>query len=273
VADLCVSTANGLLSQSHCYILEVAALLHDIGKLGVPDSILHKPGPLTEEEWKVMRSHAQIGEEIVTAAFTCAELTATIRYHHAWYERRPGDTDALTGTDIPLASRILAIADAFDAMVSNRVYCPGRARDAAFAELRRCAGKQFDPELVERFISAVLARDENRSVPRLFVSKQTALQIGLQIEKLANALDAHDIPLLATMAGRLKALAGEHGITPIEEAAARLEKATASSSDPTQLIQWTIDLLELCRSTYGVYFPGTCRWDNRQKRAEASAVL
>jgi diguanylate cyclase (GGDEF)-like protein len=255
VADLCVAAANGLLSQSECYVLEVAGLLHDIGKLGVPDAVLLKPGPLTEAEWKVIRTHEHVGEEIIAAAFTDAELSAIIRSHHCWYGGSPHDPDLPKGQDIPLGARILAIADAYDAMVSDRVYRRGRPREAAFAELRRCAEVQFDPELVEHFIDTVLARDESRTPPALRVSKQTALKIGIQMEKLASALDANDTGSLALMAAHLSATAGACGIAPIAEVAATLEQAAARPTDRVRITQLTVDLLDLCRATYGSYLP------------------
>src|SRR5207244_10651047 len=101
VADLCVAAANGLLSQSACYVLEVAALLHDIGKLGVPDAVLLKPGPLTEEEWKVIRTHERVGDEIIAAAFTDAELSAIIRRDHCLYVGSAPDPDPPTRQDSP----------------------------------------------------------------------------------------------------------------------------------------------------------------------------
>jgi diguanylate cyclase (GGDEF)-like protein len=253
VADLCVATVNGLLSQSQCYVLEVAALLHDIGKLGVPDAVLLKPAPLDPAEWKVIRTHEAIGEEIIGAAFTSPELCAILRSHHTWYGGTPHDADLPRGEDIPLGARVLAIADSYDAMVSDRVHRRGRDREEAFAELRRFAGVQFDPGLVERFISTVLARDESRAVPELAVPKQTALQIGVQIEKLASALDAQDLPSLSAMASHLSATAGAHGITPIAEVAARLEQSAASRPDQVEITRLTIDLLDLCRATYGAY--------------------
>jgi diguanylate cyclase (GGDEF)-like protein/PAS domain S-box-containing protein len=255
VADLCVAAAEGLLSQGECYVLEVAGMLHDIGKLGVPDAILMKPGPLTESEWKVIRTHERIGEEIIAAAFTSEQLTAITRHHHARYGGTPHDPDALKGTDIPVGARILAIADAYDAMVNDRVYRKGMGQEAAFAELRRCAGTQFDPELVERFIATVLARDDSRTPPEFTLTKQTALRIGVQIEKLSHALDAQDTASLATMAGRLHATASEYGIAPIAEAAARLERTAGAGGDREELIALTIDLLDLCRATYRSYLP------------------
>jgi diguanylate cyclase (GGDEF)-like protein/putative nucleotidyltransferase with HDIG domain/PAS domain S-box-containing protein len=255
VADLCVATASGLMSQSQRYLLELAGLLHDIGKLGVPDAILLKPAPLTDDEWKVMRSHEQIGVEIITAAFTSPELTAIVRHHHCRYEGQPDNPEAPRGQGIPLGARILAIADAYDAIVFDRVYRKARSREEAFAELRRCAGTQFDPELVERFIGVVLARDETRGAQGLVVSKQTALRIGLEIEKLAGVVDAQDLATLGVMAARIRANASEHDIRPLADAAARLEQAAAARGDWTELTQLTLELLELCRSTQVSYLP------------------
>jgi diguanylate cyclase (GGDEF)-like protein/PAS domain S-box-containing protein len=256
VADLCVATVNRLMSQSDCYVLEVAALLHDIGKLGVPDAVLLKPGPLDPDEWKVIRTHEGIGEEIIAAAFTNPGLSAIIRNHHCWYAGSPHESDLPSKDAIPLGARVLAIADSYDAMVSDRVYRKGTTREQAFAELRRCAGVQFDPELVERFIAAVLARDESRTMPALAMSKQTALQIGVQIEKLASALDAQDLPTLAAMASHLSATAEAHGVTLIADAAARLERSATSRPDQVEITRLTIDLLDLCRATYGSYLQG-----------------
>jgi diguanylate cyclase (GGDEF)-like protein/PAS domain S-box-containing protein len=269
VADLCVAVARRLLPLSQCYLLEVAALLHDIGKLGVPDAILSKPGPLSDEEWKVIRSHEQMGQEIIMAAFTSGELRDTVRYRNCWYGGHPRHAGLPKGTDIPLGARILAIADAFDAIVSDRTYRKGRSRQEAFAELRRCAGEQFDPELVERFIDIHSARDESRGTPALFVSKQTALQIGVQIERIANAADAHDLETLRLMAGRIRANAGGHGIEQIARVAAQVEESAGPGCDWVQLTQLTLNLLDLCRSTYVSYLPQP----DANHRSEADDVV
>src|SRR5262249_34782566 len=151
--------------------------------------------------------------EIITASFTSTELTAIISNHHAWYGGTAHDPELPMGTAIPLGARILAIADAFDAMISDRVYRKGRTQEEAFAELRAHSGKQFDPELVEHFISVVATRDLSRNQPSVVVAKQTALRIGMQIEKLANALDSRDLETLTAMAGRLHATAGAQEVT------------------------------------------------------------
>ncbi|MBI5759285.1 MAG: diguanylate cyclase [Planctomycetales bacterium] len=256
VADLCVATASGLMSVAECYELEVAALLHDIGKLGVPDAVLLKPGPLTPEEWTVIRSHERIGEEIISAAFSSETLTETITQHHCSFGGTPHSPDLPSGEAIPLGSRIITIADAYDAMVSDRCYRKGRTRKEAFAELVRCSGTQFDPKLVEKFIATVLARDDSRSQDGdLNMSKQTALRIGVQVEGLANAADSRDRQKWAATAGRLNATAIQHGIVPIAEAAAALEHSLMNGIDELMLMEMTADLIDLCRTGYGAYIP------------------
>lgn len=252
VADLCVAAANGLMSVGEAYILEIAALLHDIGKIGVPDAVLLKPGPLNEEEWKLMSVHDRVGVEIICSTFACKKLARIVQTRHAWFSGvKPGLE--LQGEEIPLAARLLAIADAYDSMVSDRVYRQGRTQEEAFAELRRWANKQFDPVLVERFIETVRARDANRNLPLQTISKQTALQIGMEIERLAAALDEQDLFGLSVLAGRLEATATKEGILPIAEAAAQLVAATADDPDLREILQLTTELLELCRMTQRAY--------------------
>ena len=110
------------MSAHDSYILEIAASLHDIGKIGVPDAVLSKPAKLTDKEWQVMAVHDRIGVEIVGSTFNCPELADAIRLHHNWFDgsSKSNENDPV-GNDIPVAARILAIADAYDAMVSDRV--------------------------------------------------------------------------------------------------------------------------------------------------------
>ena len=253
VADLCVIMARGMMQERECYVLEVAGLLHDIGKLGVPDAILLKPGKLTEEEWKVMRAHDQIGVEIIRAAFSSEELAEIVRTHHAWYGDNSRNPAMPVGDAIPLAARILTIADAYDAMVTDRVYRKGRSREAAFQELREFSGRQFDGALVERFIDLVTSSDSSRIQSAMVVSKQTALRIGMQIERLASALDAQDYRNLSAMAGRLAATASKEGVSPIAERASELAVLAASEPDLMRIVSLTTELLQLCRSTQSSY--------------------
>lgn len=133
-------------------VIEYGFLLHDIGKVGIPERILSKAGPLTAEEWEVMKMHPVIGSRIIEPVGALAGAAAVIEGHH---ERFDGDgyPRGLKGEEIPLAARIFAIADSFDAMTSDRPYRKALALDEALAELQRCAGTQFDPECVREFVN------------------------------------------------------------------------------------------------------------------------
>ncbi len=134
--------------------LHRAAELHDIGKAAVPDTILNKPGPLEEQEWAFMRRHTLIGERILLAAPALAPAAGTVRSSHERWDGS-GYPDRLRGEAIPLAARIVAVCDAFDAITSDRPYAPARTRAQAIDELRAQAGTQFDPTVVEAFLVAL----------------------------------------------------------------------------------------------------------------------
>jgi diguanylate cyclase (GGDEF)-like protein len=131
-----------------------AGELHDAGKVAIPDDILTKAGPLDEEEWAFIRRHPLIGERIVRSAPALAAVARLVRSANERWDGG-GYPDALEGDAIPLGSRIVAVADAFDAMISRRPYSPALSPDAAMEELRRCAGTQFDPAVVEAFRAVV----------------------------------------------------------------------------------------------------------------------
>ena len=248
VADLCVNIAENLMSFNDCFVLEIAGLLHDIGKIGVPDSILLKPGTLTDQEWEVMGAHEHMGIEIIDAAFGSPELTNIVRNHHAFFGGNARDPGLPTGLDIPLRARILSIADAFDAMISDRVYRKGRNREEAFAELRRCAGTQFDPELVELLIKVLTVRDDGRSGRLLPASVETALRVGLELERLTVALDAKDFSTLTAMTSHLVEVATKLELPRIARLAAELNKSVSSEFDLEMMLGTTTELLELCHS-------------------------
>jgi putative nucleotidyltransferase with HDIG domain len=140
--------------------LRLAGLLHDVGKVGVPRSIVRKPGPLSEQEWAAMRDHPRLGANILEDA-GLEDIRDWILAHH---ERPDGEgyPRRLSDDEIPLEAKILAVADAYEAMTVDRCYRPGIGRERAVAELRGNEGTQFDAVVVEAFI-AVLERDELQS--------------------------------------------------------------------------------------------------------------
>jgi len=243
-----VAVAQNLMSYGDCYVLEVAALLHDIGKIGVPDAILSKPGPLTDEEWKTMAMHDRMGVEIVSAAFASHELTNILACHHAFFAGSARDTGLPSGFDIPLRARILSIADAFDAMVTDRPFRKQSSVEAAAAELRRCAGTQFDPELVELFIQVVASLDTDGSGCVLSTPVETAMRIGLEIERLSAVLAARDFSVLGAMANRLAAVATELELPHVAELAAKVSETVASGCEPELLLQRMNELTDHCHS-------------------------
>lgn len=130
--------------------LMLLAMLHDIGKLTIPDAILYKPDKLTEEEWETMKLHTWRGYHIAESNKEIAYMARSILHHH---ERWDGDgyPDGLKGEEIPQLSRIIAVVDSFDAMTANRVYQRAKSKSEAMDELKRCSGSQFDPKVVEAF--------------------------------------------------------------------------------------------------------------------------
>ncbi len=154
--------------------LVYAAELHDVGKVAIPDSILSKPAPLDAGEWVFMRRHTVIGERILSAA---PSMTAVATIVRATHERRDGDgyPDGISGEAIPMAARIIAVCDAYDAMVSGRPYRPPLDHARALAELRDCAGTQFDPRVVDAFAAEFLDRGPDRDPSPLRPPEDLAL--------------------------------------------------------------------------------------------------
>jgi putative nucleotidyltransferase with HDIG domain len=134
-----------------------AAMLHDIGKIGVPDSILNKPGSLTEKEFGIMKEHPELGYRILKPVRAFANLIDAVRHHHEHYDGS-GYPMGLRGEDIPYKARILCVSDAFDSMYSDRVYRPSPGLDYAKEELRNNAGTQFDPSLAYAFLEVLAER-------------------------------------------------------------------------------------------------------------------
>ena len=154
VSQLCALIATEIgLTADEIGRMRLAGLLHDVGKIGIPDAILTKPSTLTEAEYEQMKRHSILGEEIVAAAGLTTEAR-WIRHHHERYDGA-GYPEGLAGENIPLQSRIILTADAFEAMTSDRPYRKAPGRDFALAELDRHAGTQFDPQIVQAFTRTI----------------------------------------------------------------------------------------------------------------------
>jgi HD-GYP domain-containing protein (c-di-GMP phosphodiesterase class II) len=133
--------------------LSIAGLLHDVGRLGIPESVMSKPGPLTPEEFRVIRAHAGLSEKFLDRVDYLADVLPAIRHHHERYDGA-GYPEGIEGDEIPLAARILCVADAFDAMTSPRPFRAPMTDADAIAELKKESGSQFDPIIVESFLRA-----------------------------------------------------------------------------------------------------------------------
>jgi len=142
------------LSEGDIDRIRTASLLHDLGKLAIPDEILSKPAPLNAVEWRTIVEHPRIGQVVLEQAGAIRDAASIVLHHHEWFDGR-GYPHGLAGNEIPIGSRIVAIADAYEAMISDRPYSPAMPHDAALDELQRQRGTQFDPELVDVFIALV----------------------------------------------------------------------------------------------------------------------
>jgi len=152
VAELAAAIARRLgLSDDEVLRARLGGWLHDVGKIAIPDTILTKPGKLTDEEWQIVRTHAAVGADLIGHFPELAAACSAVRHHHERYDGT-GYPDRLAGEQIPLGARIVAAADAYSAMTGQRPYRRPRTTDDAIIELRRGAGSQFDPAVVTALI-------------------------------------------------------------------------------------------------------------------------
>lgn len=154
VSRYAVKTAINLgFTGDHLEDIRLGSELHDIGKIGTREAVLNKPGPLTAEEFAHIAEHTTLGEQILAPlARENPVVLRIVRSHHEWIDGR-GFPDRLSGESIPVEARIVSVADAFDAMTTSRAYRPSQTKETAFGELRRGAGSQFDPRVVDAFLA------------------------------------------------------------------------------------------------------------------------
>jgi diguanylate cyclase (GGDEF)-like protein len=134
--------------------IRLGAVLHDVGKVGIPETILNKSGPLNLEEWDTMKTHVTFGGKLLEPLVPLARIREMVLHHHEFFDGS-GYPEALPGESIPLGARIITIADSYDTITSDRSYKKGRTAEQALSELERCAGTQFDPQLVQAFVRAM----------------------------------------------------------------------------------------------------------------------
>ena len=152
VAEISVAIAREMgLSRQDINKIRLAGLIHDIGKIGVRASVLNKPGRLNDDEYQHIKTHSEIGEHILTPIVEDEQILKTVRHHHERYDGT-GYPDGLSGEQIPLGAKILAVADAYDAITSERPYRKAMSIQSACHEIELCKGSQFDPEVADTFL-------------------------------------------------------------------------------------------------------------------------
>ncbi|MBQ9568387.1 MAG: HD-GYP domain-containing protein [Lachnospiraceae bacterium] len=213
------------LSEEDILRVHYIGLVHDIGKIGVADSVLNKSGRLTDEEFSLMKRHSEIGYEIMSSMGDGIEgLLDGIRYHHERFDGR-GYPDGLSDTDIPLIARILALADSYDAMTSNRVYRRRLTDEEVRAEILKCSGSQFDPALAEIFV---------RLIDRGQMKVNTLDGVALNEEGTVSVSSVLESRLQKDL----------------------LEKKPVSNPSHVRMLCYIIKLMEKKGKTYRVFFAG-----------------
>lgn len=177
VADLSYMIAMAMgFDQAFCDRLHIGAHLHDIGKIGIPDGILLKSSKLTAEEYAVIKTHAVIGYDILKNNPGLMDIPITIRHHHERFDGK-GYPDGIAGSDIPIGSRIITLADSFDAMVTNRPYKAVKSVSEACTEIRRCSDTQFDPDIASVFLDMMSDKKDSQQISAIFGSPLAHTQV------------------------------------------------------------------------------------------------
>lgn len=184
VSDYSAALAKELgLPHEQVERIRYIALLHDIGKIGVPDNILNKPGRLTNEEFSLMKMHTIVGGEILKDIESVKDLDVGAKYHHERYDGR-GYPEGLKGEEIPYIARLICVADAYDAMASNRIYRKHLTEETILQEIERCSGTQFDPAMAEAFLKLVKENRLQEFIPEILESTEKENMANQVLQKL-----------------------------------------------------------------------------------------
>ena len=232
VSDMCLAMSQTLLERAELKLLRNAALLHEIGRLCVPDSILHKNDELDEGEMEVIQKHYQTGIDIVRSTFRCDELADLIMQFRS------------KRNDVSIASRVLAIVDAYDTMTSDRSYRERMSKQDAIAELTRLAGKEYDPVLVRRFVAFLNGELDTKQHEK---AKDTRSQIEEQLESLAAALDERNSTVAQQLVDEIRQAARQIRNPTIDELVEALCESAQQGDQWPESVRLTAQLMDLCR--------------------------
>ena len=238
VADLCVAVADGLLPLRECYLLEIAGLLHDVGKIGIPDAMLGK-SVWTEDEREIVAHYDRLGVQLIETTFDCPQLTQIVVHSRRAYEYLQDGA----GPQNPISVGILRIADAYDTMLNQH----STAQQSALTRLREGAGTEYDPEIVERFTEVVKMSAQQGPPVCLRVSQGAAMSIGLQMERLVDALEAQDPERIIAIARHIQTTTDSPDGEVISQKASQVVSLPESDTDLYHVLQTANELLDLCR--------------------------
>lgn len=248
VADLCVAIAQPLMSHRELYKLEIAGLLHDVGKIGVPDAILNKPGKLTKSEWEIMQQHDEIGVAIVRSAFASEEVARTIERHHSAAINN-SDPECPPQQPGSLSSQILSVCDAFDSMVTDQVYRPGMSVKDALAEIQRNTPSQFEATVVDqlkKYINSGCYESQRNQSNARILPDPTA-NAGEHVDALYEAIAKNDLGRVESIVGDIKHESADGPMTAAAEWLGREAKSKDVNFDT--LLALADEVMELCRET------------------------
>ena len=235
VAVLSGKIGSKLMSVRDCAILEAAALVHDVGKISLPDEIMRKTTVLTEEEWAVMDSHVEMGANFVSNTICCPELVWIVKQQRAWYGGNPSLPGLKSGNEIPLGARILAVAEAFDSMISDRPYRKAMTPTQAVAQLRKESGTRFDPEIVEHFITQVLP------TPVMEPVAEAGKNTKAEAEELA--VETGPMNKAEVLAGQIQSACAQAQAHALEELVEKIETLAAEVTG-TEAEKGAVDLTQ-----------------------------